>query len=298
MQLALVVGLLLTAVPAQAAGRWEEVSGGAVAILPEPKPAAPIAGGSFYCIEQRWAFLFRLAPDSGLAAGAEKARLSVADQALELEAEISAGAAKVSVPGDLLQPLKDGASFKIEIGAGKSTPKATFNLRSSRRVIEAIAPRCSQVDMSAYQSVSLSATDAASPTATGLLAEEIKEFRAFTGADPVVSTAVLDVAGDRHLMFASLCGSTRYLGDSGCSLTGYATDGANDGWRMVYETEGMLLYTDPRQSNGGWPNIVTLPVIGGIEPMHWVWSGEQYQLQDQALIAGESTAKEQGDTAQ
>ena len=45
--------------PALAADRWEEAGSGAVAILPLPKPATAITGGSFYCSEQRWAFLLR-----------------------------------------------------------------------------------------------------------------------------------------------------------------------------------------------------------------------------------------------
>ena len=48
----------------------------------------------------------------------------------------------------------------VEIGTGEDAPKATFNLRSSKLVIEAIAPRCSQIDMSAFEAVSLSETDA------------------------------------------------------------------------------------------------------------------------------------------
>ena len=113
------------------------------------------------------------------------------------------------------------------------------------------------------------------PAATGLLADEIKLFREFTLKQPVVATTTLDIAADKRLMFASLCGSNNYFGNSGCSLTGYAADGADSIWRMVYETEGVHVYLDPKHANGGWPNIVTLPVVGGTEPTHWVWSGDQ-----------------------
>ena len=164
-------------------------------------------------------------------------------------------------------------------------------------MIEAIAPRCSQIDMSAFEAVTLSQTDAAVAAATGLLADEIRLFREFTMKEPVVATVTLDVDADKRLMFASLCGSIRYFGDSGCSLTGYALDGPESVWRMVYETEGMHIYTDPRQANGGWPNLVTLPVIGGLEPTHWVWTGEQYELLNQ-ISAEEDNVQEEGDTAQ
>lgn len=287
------------ALPAPAADRWEEGGSGAVAILPAPKAAVGITGGSLYCAEQRWAFLFRLAPDSGVPAGTmEKAKLAAGELLFEAEAEISAEAAQVRVPSDILVALKEAAALKVEIGAGTTAPKATFNLRSSKLVIEAIAPRCSQIDMSAYQAVALSEVDAAVPVATTLLAEEIKLFRAFTETNPVVSTVTMDIAADKRLMFASLCGSTRYFGDSGCSLTAYAATGAGSDWRMVYETEGMLLYIDPAGAKDGWPNIVTLPVVGGTEPMHWTWSGDQYQLRDEAVSENQDGVLEQGDSVQ
>lgn len=292
---ALVAGSL----PAFAADRWEEGGSGAVAILPLPKPANGITGGSLSCAEQKWAFLFRLAPDAGLAAGTSaKARLTVADQARALDAAIGAGNAEIKVPSEMLVALKEGTGLKVEIGEGKTAPKATFNLRSSKLVIEAVAPRCSQIDMSVYRQVSLSETDAAVPAATGLLADEIKLFREFTTKEPTVATAILEFAGSKRLMFASLCGSRNYFGDSGCSLTGYAADGAESVWKMVYETEGVLLYTDPQKANEGWPNLVTLPVVGGTEPVHWIWAGEQYQLEGLAVSEGEEPIQEQGDAAQ
>ena len=285
--------------PAFAADRWEEGGSGAVAILPLPKPAAGITGGSLYCSQQSWAFLLRLSPDSGLAAGSSaKAKLTVADQSRDFDAAIGSDNAEIKVPVDILVALKEGTGLKVQIGEGKTAPKATFNLRSSKLVIEAVAPRCSQIDMSAYQQISLSETDAAVPAATGLLADEIKLFREFTTKEPVVATTILEFADNKRLMFASLCGSKNYFGDSGCSLTGYAANGAESIWKMVYETEGVLLYSDPKQINDGWPNLVTLPVVGGTEPAHWAWTGEQYQLEGLAVSEGEEPVQEQGDAAQ
>ena len=285
-------------IPALASDRWEEAGSGAVAILPLPKPATAIAGGSLYCAEQRWAFLFRTTPDAGLLPGAaRKARLSVGADNLELDAEVSPGAVKVAVPSEILLQLREATKLVVEIGTGDDALKAVFNLRSSKLVIDAIAPRCSQIDMSAFEAVSLSDTDAAVPAATGLLAGEIKLFREFTLKQPVVSTTTLDIAADKRLLLASLCGSNNYFGDSGCSLTGYAADGPDSIWRIVYETEGVHIYLDPKHANGGWPNLVTLPVVGGTEATHWVWSGTQYELLDQ--IANEQDkVQEQGDTGQ
>ena len=291
------IALAAASLPALSADRWQEAGSGAVAILPTPKPATAILGGSLYCSEQRWAFLFRLAPDTGLSPGSvEKAKLTAADGALEFDAEISEQAAKVIVPRSTLLSLKEGSALKVEIGAGKDAPKTTFNLRGSKPVLEAIEPRCSQVDMSAYQGVSLSETDAAVGQATELLAGEIKLFRNFTSIKPVVATAVLELGAERRLMFASLCGSQRYFGSSGCSLTGYAADGAGGDWKKVYETEGVLLYRDPGQAVDGWPNLATLPVVGGTEATHWTWGGEAYQALD-PVVSGGAEAAEQGDTS-
>jgi hypothetical protein len=289
--------LLAGVLPGFAADRWVEAGSGAVAILPLPKPAKGIEGASFYCSQQSWAFLFRLAPEARLLPGNfEKARFTVIDQELELDAQIAPRSAKVSVPRGLLLELKEGTSMKVEIGAGEEAVGATFNLRSSKLVLEAIAPRCSQIDMSAYRSVSLSQTDPAVPQATALLKEEIRLFREFTQKEPVVSTTVLEFPGDKRLLLASLCGSTNYFGDSGCSTTGWAADGADSIWKLAYETEGVLLYTDLGEATDGWPNLVTLPVVGGTEPTHWAWAGDHYQLLEQ-FISGDSAPPEEGDTS-
>ena len=289
---------LAGAIPALASDRWEEAGSGAVAILPLPKPATAITGGSLYCVEQRWAFLFRTTSDAGLLPGAaQKAKLSIGADNLELDAEVSPGTVTIAIASKILLQLKEATKLVVEIGTGEDAPRATFNLRSSKLVIDAIAPRCSQIDMSAFEAVSLSETDSAVPAATRLLADEIKLFREFTLKQPVVAATTLDIAADKRLLLASLCGSNSYFGASGCSLTGYAADGADSIWRMVYETEGVHVYLDPKHANGGWPNLVTLAVVGGTEPTHWVWSGSQYELLEQ-ITAEEDKVQEQGDTGQ
>jgi hypothetical protein len=289
---------LAGAISALAGDRWEEAGSGAVAILPAPKPATGIVGASLFCAEQRWGFLFRTTSEAGLPPGGTgKAKLSVGSDNLEFDAEISPGSVTVAVPAGILPQLKEATKFVVVIGTGAAAPQATFNLRSSRQVIEAIAPHCSQIDMSAFEAVTMSEQDPAVPVATELLANEIKLFREFTLKRPVVATTTLDVANGKRLLFASLCGSNNYFGNSGCSLTGYASEGADSIWHMVYETEGVHLYLDPKQARGGWPNIVTLPVIGGTEATHWAWSGDGYEPLDQAT-AEQDKVEEQGDTDQ
>ena len=89
---------LVGAVSALASDRWEEAGSGAVAILPAPKPVTGF-GGSLFCAEQRWGFLFRTTSEAGLPTGGiEKAKISVGSDNLELDAEISPGSVKVAVP--------------------------------------------------------------------------------------------------------------------------------------------------------------------------------------------------------
>ena len=250
--------------PALAADRWEEAGSGAVAILPLPKPATAHHGGSFYCSEQRWAFLLRTAPDACRSRRARRPGSASAATVFEADARSRRARSRSAFPARSCSPLKEATKLGIEIGTAKDAPKATFNLRSSKLVIEAIAPRCSQIDMSAFEAVTLSPTDAGS----------CRRDRTARRRDKTVPRVHAEGAGrrdrgrstshaDKRLMFASLCGSTSYFGDSGCSLTGYAADGAESVWSMVYETEGVHIYTDPKQANGGWPNLVTLPVVGG-----------------------------------
>ena len=91
-----------------------------MAILPLPKPATAITGGSLYCAEQRWAFLFRTTSDAGLRPGAaEKAKLSVGGDNLELDAEVSPGSRDGRRPSEILLQLKEATKLVVEIGTGE-----------------------------------------------------------------------------------------------------------------------------------------------------------------------------------
>ncbi|MBX3579243.1 MAG: hypothetical protein KF723_18740 [Rhizobiaceae bacterium] len=278
--------LLIAAAPVHAADRWQEAGSGAVAILPDPASANGIIGGSLYCAEQKWAFHFRT-PQAALTAGdTVPAKITISGELLQLEARTEAGGARVAVPTAALPSLKNGTSLAVEVGDTATGVAALFNLRGSKLVIEAVAPKCSQVDMSEYDLVALSETDPAVEHARLLIADEMKLFTAATNRQPVVAAKIADVPPQNRLMFASICGSTTYYGTSGCNLTGFAQIGPLGEWRQVYNTEGMIMHTDPNAGNGGWPNLVTLPMVGGLEPTHWVWSGSQYELRD-VLIAGD-----------
>lgn len=273
------------AVPAHASDRWEEAGSGAVAILPVPQQATGIVGGSLHCAEQRWTMLLRSESWAVSAGWRGTVRLAIGQTHVEADGAEAGGTVRLGISANLLEPLKLGSLLRVEAEDGSLA--ATFSLRGSGAVITAIAPRCSPVDMSAYERLVLSESDPAVEIARDLLVAEAKLFRADTGRRPSYAAAMLDLPDGARLLFSTLCGSTSYYGPSGCTLSGHASDGAGSEWRLVYNTEGLLLHIDPRVSNGGWPNLVTLPLAGGIEPEHWAWTGTAYETVD-VLISGDS----------
>lgn len=278
--------------------RWQEAGSGAVALLPNPQQAKGIAGGTLYCIEQRWSFLFRLDGEAPAATDPRPATLTAGDDRFTLTASLRNGAFDVEVPFEILQPLRESARLGVVIGEGAGRLQANFSLKDSRIVIDAIAPRCSQVDMSAFERVVLSPSDPAVPLATTLLAEEAGLFRAWTGIDPRVAAAVVELEDGKALLFGSLCGSTSYYGLSGCTVAGFARVGAAGEWTLAYNTEGALIHIDRAASSGGFPSVVSLPMVNGTTPSHWVWTGETYELREQVMAEQEAMPAEEGDTPQ
>lgn len=282
---ALVIALsIAAAVPALAAERWEAAATGAVATLPTPKPSNGIEGGSFFCAEQKWAFYFLLAPNTLASGNAIPAKVTVSGKLEQMDAKVDGKLARVPVPNATLELLKAGNRLAVEIGPVETGVTAIFNLNSSRRVIEEVAPKCSPIDMSGYERVVLSETDASVEDAKRLVAEEMKVFQGATNKQPTVSSTIVPLPQNHRLLFASVCGSTNYYGPSGCNLTGYASFGGGV-WQEVYDTEGMFVYVDQKAVTDGMPNLVTLPLINGTEPIHWVWAGNRYGRRDPIVAA-------------
>jgi len=283
---------------AAADDRWQEAGSGAVALLPKPQSAKGIASASLYCIEQRWSFLFRVDGEDGGSLEPAAGVLTVGGEPFPVEAAARNGALDVEVPFEILQPLREAARMGVAIGEGGKKREATFSLKGSRDTIDAIAPRCSQVDMSAFERIVLSPTDPAVPVATTLLAEEAALFRAWSGANPELSAASVELADGKALLFASLCGSPGYYGLSGCTVAGFARAGAGADWKLAYNTEGSLIHLDRSTANGGFPTVVSLPMVGSTTPSHWVWTGEAYELREQVMAEQDEVPEEEGDTSQ
>ncbi|MDQ6434062.1 hypothetical protein RB623_08380 [Mesorhizobium sp. LHD-90] len=278
---------VLAGAPAAMAGdRWEEAGSGAVAILPVPGKAAAITGGSLVCAEQRWSLRLRL-DRSVEALSSQQAKVSVDGESFLVLAETGPDVLSLPASYEMIDAMKAGGLLVVAAGARTDGPAATFPLKNSRTVIEAIAPRCSQVDMSAYEQASLSETDPAVERARPLLAEETKLFRQATTATPKLAAAHLDRGQGREMLFATLCGSSWYYGRTGCTLFGYIRATPAEEWREAYNSEGMALYIDASASSGGWPNLVTLEAAGGAEPIQWKWNGERYELRDPLVAADE-----------
>jgi hypothetical protein len=273
------IAALAATTAAQADDRWQEAAGGAVAILPAPSKATAIVGGSLSCAEQRWSFVLRTEPGSVPPGTTAPVRLVVGDAIFAADAREASGTIQFAVDRAILDPLRSGARLGFSMGEKGAIARAIFPLAGSRAVIDAIAPRCSPVDMTGYQRVALSETDPGVAAAAAMMKGEAKLFIAFAGKKPVFSAATLDLGGDRHLLFASLCGSTAYYGPSGCTLSGFAGEAAAGPWREVYNTEGLALYTDPAATKEGWPGLVTLPE-GGDAKTVWTWDGAGYSPND------------------
>lgn len=280
--------------PSLAADRWEEAASGAVAILPAPSQARGITGGSLYCAEQKWAFLLRT--DSATTFN-QPVKIGVEGQTLTLHAVETRGTLQVAVPTEILGPLKTGSRMRVAVGDDKPpAAEAIFSLRNSSRVIEAIAPRCSPIDMSAYQAVALLETGAASEKARELFADEIKLFRGATGKQPTVAAIQIDRPEGKRLLFGSLCGSTSYYGVSGCTMAGWASTGVGAEWQPVYATDGVRLYLDETRSHDGWPGLATVAMVNGTEVTHWRWADGAYGAEGGELLADDETVSREGTT--
>jgi len=297
---AFAVGILLAMAsagsPARASDRWEEAAGGAVAILPLPSKAQRIVGGSLACAEQRWVFRLRTDTPEPLPAPLEAT--------LTIDADASAASAAqdgniVTVPAQesILDQLKSGSRLVIAFGKGKAAPGATFSLRGSKAAIEAVAPRCSQIDMTGFDRIGLVEFGPAVEQARPLMAEEAGLFAAATDKQPTLAAASIQIDESRAMLFASLCGSTWYYGRTGCTFATFVRATASGAWQPAYSSEGVAVYLDPKASNGGWPNLVTLPLVGGTEASHWVWTGLAYELKDH-LVAEEDEISSEGDAEQ
>lgn len=282
--------------PARASDRWEEAAGGAVVILPVPQKAKGFVGGSLACAEQRWVMRLRTESLDALPTPLE-ATITIDADASKAAAVQDGNVVSVPAAAEIIDGLKTGSRLAIAFGKGKAAPSVTFSLKGSKAAIEAVAPRCSQIDMAGYDRIGLVEFGPAVEQARPLMAEEAGLFAAATKKEPTLAAASVQLDESRAVLFASLCGSTWYYGRSGCTLAAFVRATSSGVWQAAYSSEGVAVYLDPKASNGGWPNLVTLPLVGGTEASHWVWTGLAYELKDH-LVAEEDQISSEGDADQ
>ena len=269
-----------TQADAQETDRWVADEAQALATLPLPSNNPGMTGAELSCAAQRWTLALQFAEGAKMQGG--PAIVAVDGQAFDVEAKVAEGALSMPVPREALIPLKDGLRLQLDL-PGEDFDDIIFALRGSRVAIGSAEQRCTLRDMTGYTPVTFTPFSSYMNLARELRAGDIKAFAASTASEPVVSAAMVDIGEGKRLFFTRLCGSSWYYGSSGCNITGFAPavgeGDAGDGWRAVYDTENVHLYTDPRSLHDGWPDIATLPTAVDGEARLWRWEDDGYALQ-------------------
>lgn len=215
-----------------------------------------------------------LIPEATGPNGTRQAQVTIGRDRFDLEAERDGSEISVAVTSDMLPPLRSGIRMDVSVSDGDVDHRARFSLIGSRRAIDAIAPRCSQRDMSAYTAIAPGELNPETVLARELLKSEIRAFRAATKSVPAVAAALANVGEERRLLFATICGSSWYYGNSGCNMTIHAQNDGDD-WQRVYETEGVAMHIDTNAESDGWPNLIALTFDG--EEIVWSWMNGRYE---------------------
>lgn len=290
---ALVLGALFVT-PAQAASLWQQAGSGSAAILPGPVKAEGIVGASLSCAQQEWTLLLRTGADwrnqlRGASAAASitgAAEVSIGKARFARPALRTNGAIVLSLPYDALQGIRGGTTLAVKISGEAGPAAAQFALGGSKKVLEAIEPLCSPRSMEGYELVAMSETDAAVASARDLIKGDIEAFKLATMSEPRVEAAEKPLHDGKAMLFTRLCGSSWYFGRSGCNVSAFVRDNAQQGWRQAYENEGSNAYLDLTATSDGWPNIVSVPLKGKPDLSVWRWQDGAYAL-DHGLMASD-----------
>jgi hypothetical protein len=286
--LGIVAPLLAAAVPAAAQDAWVADEFEARITLPDPEPGSPVTGGTMSCAEQVWKLSLATTIDAIVAGANGTAEIGLFLGTFPAPSKAVPAGIEITVPKEVLEPLKRGT--RLVVGFDGGTDEVRFRLAGSRRAITAAEALCSQRRMPVANSVPLTPYSSYLLLAKALRESDIADFATSTAAEPRLRAGMVEIGGGRRLLFTELCGSTWYYGNSGCSLIGYApADGKDpqtpEGWRKVYDTEGVFLYVDPETSSGGWPDLLAYSATEAGEPARWTWNGSEYVLADAPLRA-------------
>ncbi len=263
----------LGASAAVAQERWSVVEGEARIVLPGPGGTHKVKRAELVCAERIWSLAITLS-EAAPAPADIVARLSVGSFGADGAGRVEGDALTIAVPEEALGPIKAGTRLGVSIADGDLLGAPAFPLRGSRVAIDDAAARCSEPDMSAYQAVAFASGEDDLALARELRGTDIDAFRQSTASDARVAVGKVPLGADGNLVFIQLCGSSWYYGASGCSLTGHLRE--DEGWRVVFESEGASLYIDPSSESRGFPGLVTLPALSA-GPIIWSWTGGAYR---------------------
>lgn len=264
---------------AQKADRWVTHKAKAEAALPLPRDGDAITAMTLSCVAQRWA----LAVAAPMPVDADAATLTVDQRRFALNVVAADGVVSMAVPRDALEPLKTALHAELAF-SGEAVAPLALSLRGSKLAITALQQSCSPRDMSAYEAVSFAASASELELARTLRHADIEAFALATASQPQVTAAMVDFGEGRRILFTRLCGSAWYYGRSGCNVTGLTSDpaqgeiGSPPSWQVIYDSEGALLYSDPKAVTRGWPDLVTLPARGEGSGKIWRWTGVAYAV--------------------
>lgn len=286
--------LLLAAGPdmamAQAGDRWLAIDDAASAALPAPRGSDRIASATLSCAAQHWTLRLDLVPGTDVVDGI--AALDVDGRRFDIDLAVDGSSLDAGIPREALEPLRVGVRMTLDLDGAleQALGDPVFALRGSRVAIDAVAGRCTLRDMDDYTPVTFTPYSSYLNLAKELRKPDFDAFAAATASQPALDAAMAEFGGDRRILFTRICGSSWYFGSSGCNITGYAPAEGEPGWRAVYDTENVHLYTDPRSKTDGWPDIATLPVGSEGFPRLWRWNGADYDFAGELPEASEPLA--------
>jgi hypothetical protein len=313
----LLAGLILAgSAHAQSPDRWVAEADEARATLPAATGEHSVTGAAMACAEQRWTLRLEVADPDVLEPG--EATLTIGTQPpYEAAATVEDALLVLAVPAQAIEPIKAGLRLELafEGPLAQTVGAPSFPLRGSRLALQDVEEACSRPDMSAYDEVAFSRYSPHIALARTLRQDDIEAFTASTTLQAELTAAMVDFGSGRRVLFTRICGaSSWYFGLTGCNVTGFAEereDAAQEGaaenptdevdadtvgaaqpdnaapgeapaanWRIVYDSEGVLLHVDPLRAGREWPDLVTLPLKGTAEMSRWRWEGGSYTLLD------------------
>lgn len=285
LRLLLLLALLAFVAPvsglAQTNERWRVDETEARAVLPAPRGKSPVKAATLSCTAQHWQLAIEADEDVKTSA----VTLTVDGRDFALAAIPDAQGLIFAVPRTAIEPLKAGLRLEFTLSHDEETDApvtAGFSLRGSRLALNAAQQRCTPRDMSAYTPVTFTPYSSYVNLGRELRDDDIAAFRFSTASEPKLDVAMAEFGEGHRLLLTRLCGSSWYYGASGCNIAGFAPSG-EDSWEAIYDTENVLLYSDPDSVTDGWPDLITLPasqkghMVAG-PGLIWRWDGKAYAL--------------------